>query len=307
MAVRRPGLALKRGLCAALVFLTPLPAAPVCAETAIGGTTTIAAEALAETVRFPGPAGQQLTGYLFRPAKLTGRAPAIVLLHGRAGPYSTLANGVYDASTLSKRHKFWGAFWAARGYSALLVDSFGPRGYPQGFPIHSYGDRPDTVNEVTVRPLDAYAALAWLKTQSFVDPRHVALQGWSNGGSTTLATMADVTLAAAGFARADGFVGGLAFYPACGLHHAFDERYKPYAPVRVLSGDADEEVSAAHCQRFVDMSAAQGGDIAINVYPGATHDFDDPGAKRQGVEANARAFADAAPRAEVFMRQLFGQ
>jgi dienelactone hydrolase len=70
---------------------------------------------------------------------------------------------------------FWGRFWADRGYAALLADSFGPRGYANGFPIHSYDERPEAVNKVTVRPLDAYAALAYLRSRADIDPRHIAL------------------------------------------------------------------------------------------------------------------------------------
>ncbi len=69
----------------------------------------------------------KLVGYLFAPSG-GGRHAAVVMLHGRAGPYSSLAKGVYNETTLSKRHKEWGQFWADRGYIALLVDSFGPRG-----------------------------------------------------------------------------------------------------------------------------------------------------------------------------------
>jgi dienelactone hydrolase len=119
--------------------------------------------------------------------------------------------------------------------------------------------------------------------------------------------MADVTLKSAGLMPQDGFPGGAAFYPACGLHGVFDERYKPYAPVHVFSGDNDEEVSAAHRKRLVDASSADGGDIAITIYPGATHDFDDPGRKRQSVDANAQAKSDAVPRALAFMQQLFAR
>ena len=36
------------------------------------------------------------------------------MMHGRAGAYSSLANGIYDASTLSKRHQAWGALWASQ-------------------------------------------------------------------------------------------------------------------------------------------------------------------------------------------------
>src|SRR5262245_26416823 len=82
-----------------------------------------------ETVHFHSADGQtNLVGYLYLPS---GRVPhpAVIMLHGRVGAYSSLAHGVYNADTLSKRHKFWGEFWARHGYVALLVDSFGPRGY----------------------------------------------------------------------------------------------------------------------------------------------------------------------------------
>ena len=133
----------------------------------------------------------KLVGYVFTPDK-AGRAPAVVMMHGRGGAYSIEANGRYDASTLSQRHQMWGRLWASLGYVAILVDGFGPRGYPQGFPRGSYDRRPEALNEVTVRPLDAYGALGYLRTRPDVAPDSVVLQGWSNGGSATLATMAVV-------------------------------------------------------------------------------------------------------------------
>src|SRR5262249_31078891 len=151
--------------------------------------------------------------------------------------------GVYDATTLSKRHKAWGALWARQGYVALMVDGFGPRGYPAGFPRYSYADRPPELNEVTIRPLDAYGALDYLRARDDVDGAHIGLQGWSNGGSATLAAMA-ATGAHKGFAAA------VAFYPACALKEAFRETgYKPYAPLRVYMGLADEEVSPKRCEK----------------------------------------------------------
>jgi dienelactone hydrolase len=258
-----------------------------------------------QLVHFKGPGAQPLIGYLFRPGQSAGRAPGIILLHGRTGPYSTAANGLYDATTLSKRHELWGRFWAEQGYYALLVDSFSTRGYPEGFPIHSYDERPDAVNEVTVRPFDAYAGLAYLKQQFFIDASRIALQGWSNGGSATIAAMAQETAAKAGVKENEGFAGAIAFYPACTLHHEYDASYLPYAPVRVFSGDEDEEVSAERCRHLVTRSRAAGNDIEIVVYHGATHDFDDPGVRRQRVKANAEAAQDAFTRARNFIIQLF--
>jgi dienelactone hydrolase len=257
------------------------------------------------TVTFPSADGTTtLTGYVFRPLlSANERLPAVVMMHGRAGAYSSLADGTYDATTLSKRHKFWGETLAREGYIAMLVDGFGPRGYPHGFPQHSYDQRPAELDETTVRPLDAYGALAYLRTRPDIDPNAIALLGWSNGGSATLAAMAADTTALAQPSVQTGFRGGLAFYPACGLKGKFDDGYLPYAPVRVFIGAADEEVSPKRCEALVEQSEMKGGEIKISVYPGATHDFDDPGKKRASVEANAEAVSDAVPKALRFLAE----
>jgi carboxymethylenebutenolidase len=279
------------------------------AATLVGATGASAQGALPERVTFPSADGATtLVGYVFRPqGPHPARMPAMVMMHGRAGAYSQLAHGVYDAATLSKRHVQWGQIWAQQGYVAILVDGFGPRGYPQGFPRHSYNTRPEALNEVTVRPLDAYGALAYLRTRADVIADRVALQGWSNGGSATLAAMADTTPARATLPRDGGFRGALAFYPACTLKGRFDDGLVPYAPVRVLIGTADEEVNPAVCAELTARSRARNGDLAITLYPGATHDFDDPGVNRRGRTANAMAWQNAAGRAiEFFARLLRG-
>jgi dienelactone hydrolase len=255
------------------------------------------AATLPERITFQSADGHTtLTGYLFVPADHAGMRPAVVMMHGRAGAYSTNAKGRYDATTLSQRHRAWGELWAEHGYIAVLVDGFGPRGYAQGFPRFSYETRPAELDEVTVRPLDAYGALAYLRTRPDVSPDRIGLQGWSNGGSATLAAMDSRTPGRTGA----GFRAALAFYPACGLKGQFEDRYLPYAPVRVFHGTADEEVSPRRCGNLVEKSKAEGGAIEIRFYPGATHGFDDPGSKRQSIEANAVATEDAVQRSLKF-------
>jgi dienelactone hydrolase len=260
-----------------------------------------------DRVELPSADGKTtLVGYLFRPA-VPGdtRVPAVVMMHGRAGAYSTLANGVYDATTLSQRHQFWGRWWAEQGYLAILVDGFGPRGYPQGFPRYSYKSRPPELDEVTVRPLDAYGALAYLRSRRDVLPERVGLQGWSNGGSAALATMAPDAPGIGDHTPVAGFRAALAFYPACELKGHFAKTdYRGYAPLRLYMGTADEEVSPKKCRSLLEDAD---GDIKTKFYKGATHDFDDPGRRRQRVGANAEAREDVIRRAtEFFAAQLAG-
>lgn len=237
----------------------------------------------------------ELVGYLFRPVNPAPKAPAVVLMHGRAGVYSSKADGTFTAQTLSMRHKYWARYWAGRGYYAIVVDSFGPRGYPGGFAAGTYKDRPESIDEVSIRPLDAYGALRYLRGLPGVDGGRVGLMGWSNGGSAALAAMADDK---PGDMKKLGFRAALSFYPGCGLKKRFEANgWKPYAPVLVFMGTADEEVSPKLCTSFVERSRKLGGAVEMVTYEGATHGFDDPGKSRQDVPANAAATQDVRNRA----------
>lgn len=248
---------------------------------------------LPDRVEFASQDGQtKLIGYVFKPeGPHAARVPAVVMMHGRAGPYSSLANGKYDASTLSQRHQKWGHLWAQQRYLAILVDGFGPRGFPHGFAAGTYEERPESINEVTIRPLDAYGALGYLRTRSDVLADRIALQGWSNGASATLATMAST--APVPKSPPGGFRAAVAFYPGCGLRGHFDKGYVPYATVRVYVGTADKEINPQECVDLVQKSRSEHGDISLKIYPGAGHDFDDPSASHQSIPANATATHDA--------------
>jgi dienelactone hydrolase len=225
--------------------------------------------------------------------KAAGPSPAVVLMHGRAGAYSSRAGGIYDAATLARRHQAWARLLAAEGMIALVVDGFGPRGYPHGFGPHSYRDRPRELNEVTIRPRDAFGALAYLRSRGDVAGDRVAVMGWSNGGSAALAAMSAEHWAAERRA-AGAFKAAVAFYPACGLKKAFDAGYRPTAPVRVFHGLADTETSPNRCRALVERSRAAGGDITITLYAGAPHGFDDPARSRRDDSRLAAADATAA-------------
>ncbi len=287
----------------------------LCAATFIVATSLSAAIAgfddEPERVTFASADGHTtLVGYVFAPqGRHAARMPAVVMMHGRAGAYSSRAGGVYDATTLSQRHLAWGRLWAERGYLAIMVDGFGPRGYPQGFPRHSYDSRPAELDEVTVRPLDAYGALRYLRSRPDVAADRIGLMGWSNGGSATLSALA---VDAPGIARPTpetGFRAGLVFYAGCHLKGRFDATgYRPYAPVQAFHGTADKETSATVCDELVERSRTMRGDIRMTLFPGATHSFDDPGAKRQDNPANAEATDEATRRAVSFFdRQLGGR
>ncbi len=268
-----------------------------------------AGAATPQTVYFPSADGKtELVGYLYMPGT-AGAHPAVVMLHGRAGPYSSNVNGACTvvargaasacgANALSQRHRMWGDYWADHGYAALLVDSFGPRGRGHGYGRNSHDDpEREAVNELTVRPLDAEGALAWLATQPGVKPDRVMLQGWSNGGSTTLNTLQRQAQATTGGPR---FRAALAFYPGCGPKAVLARTIKLDIPLMMLLGSDDEEVSPAICRELAARSSGPMSTPQVQWYDGATHDFDDPGKSRQALPANRSARADALQRAAAF-------
>jgi carboxymethylenebutenolidase len=267
------------------------------------------ARAAPETVFFKSADGTtEIVAYLFKPSGAAPH-PAVVMLHGRGGPYSANDNAncsfvvrgkssPCNASTLSKRHMMWGEFWAARGVLAILPDSFGPRGKAYGFGrfTHDDPDR-DSVNEKTVRPLDAEGALAYLAARRDVDGARIVLQGWSNGGSTALNTM--IRQGAKG-----GFRAAFAFYPGCSREALLEETVLTSVPTMMLLGSSDNEVSPVICRHIAERSIAAGAALDLTIYPGATHDFDDPGEKRQEVPGNQAAKAESMAKAAAFVAGL---
>jgi dienelactone hydrolase len=252
----------------------------------------------------------ELVGYVYKPQG-RGPFPAVVMMHGRAGPYSSNVNGNCtlvqrgvqsdcNAETLSARARMWGKFWAEQGVLAIHVDSFGPRGRAHGYGRNTHGDADrEAVNELTVRPWDAEDALAYLYLRGDVKTDQIALQGWSNGASTTLNL---VDLYKTRRTRMIGFQQALVFYPGCGPKALRSNKgYQAGVPTTVFLAGKDEEVNPEICRKALTGARADFGNgkrtVKVINYEDATHDFDDPGKSQQSVPANVEAKTDAMARA----------
>jgi dienelactone hydrolase len=209
-----------------------------------------------ESVGFPGP-GLELAGRLYRPTG-PGPFPAIVMLHGCSGLWA-------KSGEPTAIYAFWAEHFRERGYLALLVDSFGPRGETE---ICTQAKR--KVSPASDRPRDAHAALHWLAARKDVDPARIHVMGWSNGAMTVLHALRPD---APGSAAGAKFRSGVAFYPGC-LALAKTE-YRPTAPLLIQAGGADDWTPAKPCE---DLAAkAPAGLVEIDVYPDAFHSFDGVG------------------------------
>jgi dienelactone hydrolase len=212
-----------------------------------------------EWVEFPaleefGGEAVQLNGLMYRPLG-AGPFPALVLMHGCGGMFTR-----QGYVTSSYRH--WAELLALEGYVALLVDSFGPRGYGS---ICALQKRP--IRESRERADDIYAARDWLAAQSYVAGERIGVIGWSNGASGTLYGMRETR-------PRRGIRAAVAFYPGCRTLARSKPPYRPYAPLLILTGEADDWTPAGPCIELAAIARKQGAAMEIVTYPGAHHSFD---------------------------------
>jgi dienelactone hydrolase len=178
-----------------------------------------------------------------------GPFPFIVLLHG--------CGGLKHGSMWTKWIQPWTDLFRTHGIGTAVVDSFGPRGI----------DQVCTRNVATWairRADDAYSARAWLGQQPYVDAQRIAVMGMSNGGRTVLAALRTT------LKHSEPFVAGIALYPGCqtdvGSHF--------YAPLLVLTGNADTVAPARFCEQMKAAQPASAPVLRLVVYPRGPHTFD---------------------------------
>jgi dienelactone hydrolase len=221
-----------------------------------------------QLVRFPG-ADVVLSGILFSSASpwgKGGRRPAAVLLHGCSGMYTS--RGQMPAG-----RRAWAEHFARRGFVAVAVDSFGPRGISS---VCELEDSKRAAQPWDVRVGDAYAALDYLVERPDVDPKSVLVVGWSHGGSTVVG----VVRPEAKGRRAGGprFRAAIAFYPGC-FGPLRLKGYEATMPLLILHGGDDDWTPAAPCVELTQKLRHSKFPPAIVVYPGGHHGFDNPGNK----------------------------
>jgi len=261
----------------------------------------LTAAQIPETVSFLSADGTTLlTGFVFSPAR-PGRFPAVVMLHGRTGPFGSAAVRAerFDAGSLSTRHQLWGRFWAEHGYVAIHVDSFTPRCYGKGFAKGSINLRPPEVSANFARPKDAYGALRYLVTRADVDECRVGLHGWSNGAMAVLSVIGPEAPGADVVSRGVMFRAAIAQYPGCGIE-SNNPPYMDSIPLLLTVAGNDDEVSPFRCQQLAARMMNQGATVRFLWFEGASHGYDSPDAKTQSVDANRQALERTMAEAKVF-------
>lgn len=224
--------------------------------------------------------GASIGGLLVAPDG-DGPFPTVVMLHGCSGMWT-------KSGKLRRRPAFWSRYLSDHGYLVLMADSFKPRGLGS---LCSVRERPVLPNRE--RPFDAYAALAFLQARADVDPKRVALIGWSNGAMAMLWTvMTDAP--ARPVELAHDFRAAVGFYPGCTdvARHGFTSRI----PTLLQLGGADDWTPAKPCLRLVAKAKKAEVILDADVYAGAYHNFDHPTAPVREIVTRNSVYATGEKR-----------
>lgn len=204
--------------------------------------------------------GSDVGGYLYLPKVIPGDgASLVVALHGCGGLKRRMCQGSDGGEWKQPDERFgeWIVRFLASGYAVFLPESF-----PQDECENR--DKESHVKRAEMARLAAHQ----LAGRPDINPRSIALLGWSHGAQAVLQ---------AGLKEARGADGArframIALYPGCFSFLEKEEHEWDRRPgVEILIGADDDWTREKHCSKLDKLSA-----IKVTKYSYAYHGFDDP-------------------------------
>lgn len=178
--------------------------------------------------------------------------PVVLLVHGSGG-----ISGYVDdwASELNKL-----------GTAVFILDSFSGRG------LYKINNDQGKLGRLAMI-VDAYRALDVLAQHKRIDPKQIAIMGFSRGGQVALDASFRRFWQLQGTGSGNEFSAYLAFYPACMTRFKEDDKVVD-KPIHIFHGSADNYSPVAPCRSYVNRVRKQGKQIVLHEYAGAHHVFD---------------------------------
>lgn len=193
-----------------------------------------------------------IIGELRDPEAGTNRLPAVILLHGSSG--------------ISAREHDWVVFLDQMRVATFLVDSFTGRGI-----VNTANNQAQLGRLAMI--IDAFRALEMLGSHPLIDPKRIAVMGFSRGGQAALYSalmrFQHLYLPTPGLK----FAAHIVFYSPCNTRYATDDKVTD-SPIRIFQVDNDDFVALEPVQAYVKRLRDAGADVQLTVYPGARHMFD---------------------------------
>ena len=209
---------------------------------------------LAEMVRGEAPE-TEAKGHLYTPgavARAKSR-PAVVILPGLGG-------------IIPARELRYAEMLAKQGYVTLAIDAFGSRN--AAYKTHSL--RALRVTE-TMMLADAYAGLAHLASLPMVDPRRIAVMGFSYGGMISVLAAYE-QLAALFAVEGQRFAGHVSYY-GCSVPRLEDPTTTG-APIEIFLGALDRNIDPERTRAIADDLRRGGSQVGYTLFPNAYHQWD---------------------------------
>ena len=199
-----------------------------------------------------------------------GPFPVVIALHGCGG----LAG---RSEPVAPRYRDWAEQLLKDGNAVLLPDSYASR---ELGPQCRTGE--PKIRARRERVADIMASRQWLAQQSWAARDRISLLGWANGASALLwAVRPQLSSRDAG----PDFRAAIAFYPDCRISSGLG--WSARVPTLLLIGAKDDISSPTACRTMIDGARGRSALTRIEIYPGASHDFDRPNLPLHAIAGSA--------------------
>jgi dienelactone hydrolase len=173
----------------------------------------------------------------------------------------------HGSGGMSANIEMWAREFNAMGVSTFALDGFTARGLTNVTTNQALLGRLNFV-------LDMYRALDVLAKHPRVDPRRIALMGFSRGGQAAL--YASLKRFHKMWNRSGiEFAAYIPFYPDCATTYLSDTDVADRS-IRIFGGTQDDYNPIMLCKAYVERLKAAGRDVQVTEYPNAPHAFDVP-------------------------------